>query len=78
MCLFLSCYLRALTLYPDFCSDEQKSVKKNLVKFGTRYIRFMLRACQLLKLLSDACIESRSVACVFYSTVVKNNKLTGC
>ena len=57
------------------CSDEQKSVKKNLVKFGTRYIRFMLRARQPLKLLSDACTESRSVACVF--TVVKNKKLTG-
>ena len=49
------------------CSDEQKSVKKNLVKFGTRYIRFMLRARQPLKLLSDACTESRNVACVFYS-----------
>ena len=49
------------------CSDEQKSVKKDLVKFGMRYIRFMLRACQSLKLLSDACIELHSVACVFYS-----------
>ena len=51
----------------NYCSDEQKSVKKNLVKFGTRYIRFMLRTRQPLKLLSDACTESRSVACVFYS-----------
>ena len=47
------------------CSDEQKSVKKNLVKFGTRYIRFMLRARQPLKLLSDACIESRSFRVCF-------------
>ena len=51
----------------ELCSDEQIKVKKNLVKFGTRYIRFMLRALQPLKLLSDACIELPSVACVFYS-----------
>ena len=41
-------------------------MKKNLVKFGTLYIRFMLRAQQPLKLLSDACIELRIVVYVFY------------
>ena len=52
------------------CSDEQKSLKKNL-SLARAMFRFILLARQPLILLSDACIESRSVACIF--TVVKKS-----
>ena len=43
--------------------------EKLLFNFGTRDVSVMLRARQPLKLLSDDCIKSRSVACIL--TVVK-------
>ena len=60
-------------IHLKWCSDEQKSAKNILVKFGARDVSVYVAHAPAIKilLLSDVCTELRSVACIF--TVVKKS-----